>query len=250
MVTSSFKSANDILAFPPSLIPTSPTLAGYKQAFTFQPFAEQYFNSLYIAVIVTAATMALASLAGYGFARLRFPGQNLLFVVVLAGLLVPSEVTIVPLFQMFNKWGMINTSWPLLLGTTFGASSVIGTFIMRQFFITLPKELEEAASLDGLGRFRTWWLIALPLARPALAAVAIFAFLNVWNLYLEPTVYLSSPGKYTLPEALTHFVDTYGTPMWNTQLAGATMTAIPVLIVFLFAQRQFVEGLAQSGLKG
>lgn len=250
MVTSSFKTVNDILAFPPSLVPLHPTLRGYSQAFSFQPFAEQYFNSIYISVIVTVVTVVISAMAGYGFARIRFPGQNLLFLVVLAGLLVPSEVSIVPLFQMFNKWGMINTSWPLLLGTSFGAYSVMGTFIMRQFFITLPKELEEAASLDGLGRFGTWWRIAMPLARPAIAAVAIFAFLNVWNLYLEPTVYLSSPSRYTLPEALTHFVDTYGTPMWNTQLAGATMTAIPVLIVFLFAQRQFVEGLAQTGLKG
>jgi multiple sugar transport system permease protein len=250
MITSSFKTVNDIFAFPPSLLPLSPTMAAYVKAFTFQPFARQYFNSAYIAVVVTVTTMLISSMAGYAFARIRFRGQNILFLVVLVGLLIPSEVTIVPLFQMFNTLGLVNTHWPLILVTSFGAPSVLATFIMRQFFISLPGELEEAARLDGLGRPAIWWRIAMPLARPALAAVAIFTFLNVWNLYLEPTVYLTSPELFTLPQALTRFVDAYSGPMWNVQLAAATLTALPVLIVFVAAQRQFVEGLAQTGLKG
>lgn len=250
MITSSFKSVQEIFSFPPSLLPLSPTTAAYVKAFTFQPFARQYFNSAYIAVVVTALTMLVSSMAGYAFARIRFRGQNLLFVVVLIGLLIPSEVTIVPLFQVFNTLGLINTHWPLILVTSFGAPSVLATFIMRQFFISLPGELEEAARLDGLGRPAIWWRIAMPLARPALAAVAIFTFLNVWNLYLEPTVYLTSPELFTLPQALTRFTDAYSGPMWNVQLAAATMTAVPVLIVFVVAQRQFVQGLAQTGLKG
>ncbi|WP_223692046.1 carbohydrate ABC transporter permease [Leifsonia poae] len=250
MITSSFKTVNEIFAFPPSLIPLDPTMAAYVKAFTFQPFARQYFNSAYIAVVVTVVTMTISSMAGYAFARIRFPGQNVLFLVVLVGLLIPSEVTIVPLFQMFNTLGLVNTHWPLILVTSFGAPSVLATFIMRQFFISLPVELEEAARLDGLGRPAIWWRIAMPLARPALAAVAIFTFLNVWNLYLEPTVYLTSPELFTLPQALTRFVDAYSGPMWNVQLAAATMTAVPVLIVFVVAQRQFVQGLAQTGLKG
>jgi multiple sugar transport system permease protein len=159
-------------------------------------------------------------------------------------------VTIVPLFQMFLKLGMINTHWPLILVPIFGAPSIFSTFIMRQFFISLPGELEEAARVDGLGRFRIFWKIALPLATPALAAVAIFTFLQSWNLYLEPIVYLSTPEKFTLPQALTQFTDAYGGPMWNIQLAAATLTALPVLIVFIVAQKQFVEGLAHTGLKG
>lgn len=250
MITSSFKSVQEIFSFPPSLVPLSPTTAAYVKAFTFQPFARQYFNSAYIAVVVTVLTMLVSSMAGYAFARIRFRGQNVLFVVVLIGLLIPSEVTIVPLFQMFNALGLINTHWPLILVTSFGAPSVLATFIMRQFFISLPGELEEAARLDGLGRPAIWWRIAMPLARPALAAVAIFTFLNVWNLYLEPTVYLTSPELFTLPQALTRFTDAYSGPMWNVQLAAATMTAVPVLIVFVVAQRQFVQGLAQTGLKG
>lgn len=250
MITSSFKPDNEIFQFPPTLWPQSPTLEAYETAFTFQPFAQQYFNSAYIAVIVTTVTILISSMAGYAFARIRFPGANLLFIVVLLGLLIPSEVTIVPLFQMFNALGLVNTHWPLILVTSFGAPSVLATFIMRQFFIAIPGELEEAGRLDGLGRPAIWWRIAMPLARPALAAVGIFTFLHVWNLYLEPTVYLTSPELFTLPQALTRFVDTYSGPMWNVQLAAATMTAVPVLIVFVIAQRQFVEGLAQTGLKG
>lgn len=250
MITSSFKPIGEIFAFPPTLWPQHPTIQPYIDAFTEQPFLLQYWNSMYIAVVVTAATMLFSAMAGYAFARIRFPGVNALFLVVLVGLLVPSEVTIVPLFQLFNQLGLVNTHWPLLLVTTFGAPSVLATFIMRQYFVTLPVELEEAARLDGLGRAAIWWRIAMPLAKASLGAVAIFTFLHTWNLYLEPTVYLQSPELFTLPQALTRYTDAYGGQMWNVQLAAATMTAVPVLVVFVLAQRQFVEGLAQTGLKG
>ncbi|MDQ1130263.1 carbohydrate ABC transporter permease [Microbacterium sp. SORGH_AS_0888] len=250
MITSSFKPLNEIFQVPPSLFAAQPSWDAYAEAFSFQPFARQYFNSVYIAIVVTVVTMIVSSLAGYAFARIRFVGSNVLFLVVLVGLLVPSEVTIVPLFQMFKGWGMINTHWPLILVTALAGPCVLATFIMRQFFLTLPVELEEAARLDGLGRPAIWWRIALPLAGPALSAVAILTFLSSWNLYLEPTVYLTSPELFTLPQALTRFTDAYGGEMWNVQLAAATMTVVPVLVVFLIAQRQFVEGLAHSGLKG
>jgi len=251
MVTSSVKPISQIFAFPPELIPHTFDWSSYADVFRLQPFAQQYWNSCYIAAIVTVGTMAVSSLAGYAFARIRFPGSNLLFMVVLLGLLMPTEVTIVPLFQMFLKAGMVNTHWPLILVPMLGGMpSVFSTFVMRQFFIALPVELEEAARVDGLGRFKIFWTIALPLARPALAEVAIFTFLQSWNLYLEPIVYLTSPEKYTLPQALTQYVDVYQGPMWNIQLAAATLTALPVLVVFIFAQRQFIEGLAHTGLKG
>ena len=250
MVTSSLKPISDIFVFPPQLFPTHPDWSTYKQVFTIQPFAQQYWNSAWIAAVVTTATLAISSMAGYAFARIRFPGANALFIVVLTGLLIPSEVTIVPLFRMFLKLGWVNTHWPLVLIPVFGAPSVFATFVMRQFFIALPAELEEAARVDGLGRFRIFRTIALPLARPALASVAIFTFLHSWNLYLEPIVFLSTPSKFTLPQALTQYTDAYGGPMWNIQLAAATLTALPVLIVFVLAQKQFVEGLAHTGLKG
>jgi multiple sugar transport system permease protein len=250
MVTSSLKPISDIFVFPPQLFPADPDWSSYRQVFTVQPFLQQYWNSAWIAAVVTLGTLALSSMAGYAFARIRFPGADALFVVVLTGLLIPSEVTIVPLFRMFLALGWINTHWPLVLIPVFGAPSVFATFVMRQFFITLPGELEEAARVDGLGRFEIFRTIALPLARPALASVAIFTFLNSWNLYLEPIVFLSTPSKFTLPQALTQYTDAYGGPMWNIQLAAATLTALPVLLVFVLAQKQFVEGLAHTGLKG
>jgi multiple sugar transport system permease protein len=250
MVTSSFKPIAEIFAFPPALIPQTIDPSSYSRVFELQPFATQYFNSAYIAAIVTLGTMAVASLAGYAFARIRFPGQNLLFMFVLLGLLIPAEATIVPLFRFFLRLGLVNTHWPLILVPIFGAPSVFATFVRRQFFISLPVELEDAARIDGLGRINIFWYIALPLARPALAAVAIFTFLHSWNLYLEPIVFLSSPEKFTLPQALTQFTDAYGGPMWNVQLAAATLTALPVLVVFVVAQRHFIEGLAHTGLKG
>ncbi|MDM0107655.1 carbohydrate ABC transporter permease [Variovorax sp. J22R24] len=250
MVTSSLKPISDIFVFPPQLFPTHPDWSTYTQVFTIQPFAQQYWNSAWIAAVVTAGTLAVSSMAGYAFARIRFPGANALFMVVLTGLLIPSEVTIVPLFRMFLKLGWVNTHWPLVLIPIFGAPSVFATFVMRQFFIALPQELEEAARVDGLGRFKIFRTIALPLARPALASVAIFTFLHSWNLYLEPIVFLSTPSKFTLPQALTQYTDAYGGPMWNIQLAAATLTALPILIVFVLAQKQFVEGLAHTGLKG
>jgi multiple sugar transport system permease protein len=250
MVTSSVKPISDIFAFPPDLWPRRFDFSTYGKVFELQPFVQQYWNSAYIAALVTVGTMIVSSMAGYAFARIRFPFADTIFMVVLLGLLIPSEVTIVPLFQMFLKWGMINTHWPLILVPIFGAPSVFATFVMRQFFIALPGELEEAARVDGLGRFKIFWIIALPLAKPALGAVAIFTFLHSWNLYLEPIVFLSSINMFTLPQALTQFTDAYGGAMWNIQLAAATMTAIPVLLVFIIAQKQFVEGLAHTGLKG
>lgn len=250
MITSSVKPISDIFAFPPDLWPRRFDWTTYQKVFELQPFAQQYWNSAYIAAIVTVGTMIFSSMAGYAFARIKFPGANFLFTVVLLGLLIPSEVTIVPLFQIFLKWGMINTHWPLILVPIFGAPSVFATFVMRQFFIALPGELEEAARVDGLGRFKIFWIIALPLAKPALGAVAIFTFLHSWNLYLEPIVFISARNMFTLPQALTQFTDAYGGAMWNIQMAAATMTALPVLVVFIIAQKQFVEGLAHTGLKG
>ncbi|KAA3509582.1 carbohydrate ABC transporter permease [Agrobacterium rosae] len=250
MVTSSIKPISDIFAFPPQLIPQTYDWTTYSKVFELQPFVQQYWNSAYIAAVVTIGTMVVSSMAGYAFARIRFPYADTIFMIVLLGLLIPSEVTIVPLFQIFLKAGMVNTHWPLILVPIFGAPSVFATFVMRQFYVTLPAELEEAARVDGLGRFKIFRKIALPLAKPALASVAIFTFLHSWNLFLEPIVFLSSADKFTLPQALTQYTDAYGGPMWNIQLAAATLTALPVLIVFIIAQKQFVEGLAHTGLKG
>jgi multiple sugar transport system permease protein len=250
MVTTSFRPISQVFAFPPPLWPSDGTLQPYRDALTLQPFVQQYWNSLYIAVLVTVGTIAVSSMAGYAFARIRFPGANVLFVVVLLGLLVPSEVTIVPLFQLVNRLGLIDTHWPLVVIPVLGAPSVLATFIMRQFFLALPGELEDAGRIDGLTRFGVFRRIAFPLAGPAIGAVGIFTFLHSWNLFLEPLVFLSSKEMFTLPQALTQYVDAYGGPVYNVQLAATTMTVLPVLLVFVIAQRQFVQGLAHTGLKG
>lgn len=250
MISSSLKSTSEILRVPPTLWPMNPDFSIYRSVFELQPFARQYWNSVYIAVVVTLGTMVVSSLAGYGFARIRFRGSNLLFLVVLAGLLVPIEVTIVPMFRAATAMGLYDTHWPLIIIPIFGAPSVLATFIMRQFFVTIPDELEEAGRIDGLGRWGVFRKVSLPLAGPALASVGIITFLKSWNMYLEPVVFLSSRENFTLPRALTQYVDAYGGPMWNIQLAATTLTAVPVLIVFIFAQRYFIQGLAQSGLKG
>ncbi|MDJ0333888.1 carbohydrate ABC transporter permease [Salinibacterium sp. G-O1] len=249
MVSSSFKPLSQIMEYPPTLLPRDPTLDAYVAVFE-QPFLLQYWNSLYIAVLVTLGTLAVSAMAGYAFARIRFPGVNALFLVVLLGLMLPAEVTIIPLFQLFTALDLNNTHWPLIIMPIFGASSVMGTFVMRQFFLGIPQELEDAGSMDGLNRFGIFRRIALPLARPSLAAVAILSFLASWNAFLEPLVFLSSRDKFTLPLALTQYTDSVGLPIWNVQQAAATLTVRPVLLVFVFMQRYFVQGLAQTGVKG
>lgn len=250
MATASLLGVNEVFAKPPNLLPIHPQWSNYQRVFSMQPFAHQYVNSLYIALVVTVGTVAVSALAGYAFARIRFPGQNVLFVCVLSGMLMPSEVTIIPLFRMVRSLGLADTHWPLIVIPILGAPSVLGTFIFRQLFIALPGELEEAGRIDGLGRFGLFARIALPLAKPAIASVAIFTFLQSWNLYLEPLVYLSSKDKFTLPLALTQYADAYGGPIWNVQLAATTLSAVPILVVFVVAQRYFIEGLSHTGLKG
>lgn len=250
MVSSSLKPAAEVMAFPPSLVPTSPRWSTYAEVFDRAPFARQYVNSVYIAVVVTLGTVAVSATAGYAFARMRFRGRNLLFVVLLSALLVPNEVTIIPLFRMMTRLGFVDSHVPLIVIPVFGAQSVLGTFLMRQFFLALPRDLEEAAAVDGLGRVGTFWHIALPLARPPIAALAILSFLNSWNLFLEPLVFLSSRDLFTLPLALTQYVDAYGTPIWNVQLAATTLTVVPVVAVFVVAQRSFVQSLTGTGIKG
>ncbi len=250
MITSSLLPENEVLSYPPKLLPLHPRWSNYKAAFAHYPLAHQYLNSLYIALLVTAGTMVVASLSGYAFARIPFPGSKVLFPLILTGLLIPTEVTIIPLFKMVDRLGLTNTHWPLIVIPVLGAPSVLGTFVMRQFFLAVPDELEDAGRMDGLNRFGLYFRVALPLARPALASVAIFTFLNSWNMYLEPLVYETDKRNYTLPVALTQYTDAYGSHLWNVQLAASVTTVVPVLAVFVAAQRHFVEGLAQTGLKG
>ena len=250
MITSSLKTASEVFAFPPTLLPPSWQWSNFVDVFTFQPFARQYFNSLYIAASVTVLTILLSAMAGYAFARVRFPLRNLVFLVLLSALMMPSEVTIIPNFFLFSSLGWLDSHMPLILLPVFGANGVVGTFLMRQFFVQLPTALEDAAMIDGLGRFGIFWRIALPLARPIMAALAILSFLYSWNLFLEPLVFLNSQHLFTLPLALNSITDNYGLPIWHLQLAATTLAVVPVLVIYVLAQRHVVQSFTMSGVKG
>ncbi len=250
MLSAAFKGPAEIFATPPTLIPDTMRWSNFLEVFSYQPFARQYVNSLYIAALVSGLTLLFASLAGYALARIRFAGSALLLLLLISALMMPEEVTIIPNFFLMRELGLMNTHAPLVLLPVFGSQGVLATFLMRQYFMALPKELEEAAYLDGLSRFGVWWKIALPLSRPALAAVGIITFLNSWNLFLEPLVFISDVRLFTLPLALANFTDAYGLPLWHLQLAATSLAVIPTLIVYIAAQRQIIESFALSGVKG
>lgn len=249
MVTTSLKTSAEVFRFPPTLFPENWMWSNYVDAFMIRPLAAQYFNSVYIAILVTIGTIAVSALAGYAFARIRFRGRNVLFVVLLSALLLPEEVTIIPLYRLVLAFGWIDSHIPLIVIPVFGAGAVVGAFLMRQYFLSLPEELEDAGRIDGLSRFGIFWYIALPLARPAVAALTILAFLGSWNAFLEPLIFLRNRTLFTLPVALTTYVDTYGAPLWPTQFAATTLTVLPIAIVFMLAQRHFIAGLTAGGLK-
>ena len=250
MITASFKKPIDLFQFPPPLIPPYLEFANFTTAFSFQPFARHYANSLYIAFTVTLGVLFITSLAGYAFARIKFKGSGFLFILLLSALMMPSEVTIVPNFVFMDKLGFTDTHLPLLLLPIFGSGGIVSMFMMRQFFLSLPVELEDAARMDGLGRFGIFLKIALPIARPAMAAVAILTFLGAWNSFLEPFIFLNDLNLFTLPLSLRNFRDAYGSPLWTIQLAATTMSVLPVLIFYIVAQKQVIESFSYSGVKG
>ncbi|NMC47368.1 MAG: carbohydrate ABC transporter permease [Chloroflexi bacterium] len=250
MATSSFKTYKEIFAYPPTLLPESWHFENFITAFTYQPFGRQYLNSLYISLTVTAGVLIVSSLSGYAFARINFKGRNFLFMLLLSSLMMPPEVTIIPNYLIMNRLGWTNTHIPLIIIPILGAGGVFATFMMRQFFISLPKDMEDAAKIDGLGWWGIFWKIGLPLAKAPIAAVAIITFLNSWNSFLEPLIYLNDTQKYTIPLALTGYIDAYGAPMWSVQMAATTLSVLPVLIFFILAQQQVVESFAMSSVKG
>ncbi len=251
MASTSLKPEFDVFGYPPQLVPIRLRLENYADIFSQAPFARQYLSSLYIGAANVVTTAAIASMAGYALARLRFPGRFLVLPLLLSALLLPNEILIVPQYALMSSLGLIGTQIPLILEPAFGAPGVVGTFLMRQFFMSLPRELEEAGRVDGLSAFGVFVRIALPLSSPALATLAIMTFLSSWNAYLEPLVFTSGrPELITLPVALNEFTNFDGTPQYALQMAATTLSIVPVAIVFLVAQRHIVEGIARSGLKG
>jgi multiple sugar transport system permease protein len=251
MISTSLKPEFDVFGYPPRIVPLRFRLENYADIFSQAPFARQYFNSLYIGVANVLATAVVASMAGYALARLRFPGRVLVLPMLLSALLLPNEIVIVPQYALMSSLGLVGSHVPLLLEPVFGAPAIVGTFLMRQFFVSLPSELEDAGRVDGLSALGVFLRIALPLSAPALATLAIMTFLASWNAYLEPLVFTSGrPELITLPVALNEFTNFDGTPQYALQMAATTLSIVPVAIVFLAAQRHIVEGIARAGLKG
>ena len=250
MFTASLKPIEEVFSFPASLIPNDFQISNYAEVFRLQPFLRQYWNSMSIAVVVTIISVTISTMGGYAFARINFKWRSKVFIILLSALLMPAEVTLIPIFRLMVKSGLSDTFFPIVIIPAFGAHAVVGLFLMRQFFLDFPNELEEAAEIDGLSRFKVFTKIALPLAGPAIASLAILSFLYSWNLFLEPLVFLTEPNKYTLPVVLPQFTDTYGAPIFNVQLAATSLSVIPVMIVFVMAQRHFIRGITMTGLKG
>jgi len=248
MVSTSLKEPAKIFVFPPEFIPSPIRFENYVEVLKSIPFHLFYWNSVYIATLVTVGTVFFASLAGYAFARLPFVGRNIVFLLLLSTMMIPNEVTSIPMFLFMRELGFINTHVPLIILPIFGAGGVFGVFVMRQFFLGMPKELEEAAMIDGCSRRRTYWNIMLPLAKPAVATLTIFTFLTCWNDFFDPLIFINDRELMTLPLALSLFTDEAGTA-WHHLMSASVMATVPLLIVFFFAQKQFIEGVAMTGLK-
>lgn len=249
MVSGSLKTINEILRYPPTFIPEVVRWDNYAQVFQLQPFARQILNSVLIMALVCCLTLLLAVPAGYALARVRPVASGALFVLLLSGVFVPPEAMIVPLFRTAAKLGWTDTYIPLVVFTSLLATAPVAMFILRQAFLTLPAQFEEAATLDGSGRWRTMVQIYLPLVKPSIASAVVFSAWFSWNQFLEPLVYLRSRELLTVPVALTLFEDPLAGPRWHIQMAATTLSVLPVLLVFLFAQRHVVAGLTAGGLK-
>jgi len=246
MASTAFKDPGSAFDYPPSWIPHPFTFENFREVWTIVPFSRYMFNSLFVSVCVTFGEVLTSALAAYAFARLRFPGREPLFLLYLATLMIPGQVTIIPNFILMRYLGWIDTYQGLIVPTAFTA---LGTFLLRQYFLSIPRELEEAARVDGASYFETWWRIIMPLASPALATLGVFSFMGSWNSFLWPFIMVSSSDMRTLTVALRSFQSEYGTE-WGLMMAGSLLAMLPMLVIFLAAQRYFVRGIATTGFGG
>ena len=248
MVLSSLKTVREIYAFPPRFLPETVQWSNYLDAWRALPFDRFFLNSVLIAVATTAGTIITCSMAGYSFARLRYPGRNALFLVYLSTMTIPFPVLMIPLFIIARRFGMVDTLWGVVLPAIFSAW---GTFLVRQFVLTIPRELDDAARLDGASFFRIYRDIILPLSKPVLATLGIFTFLGAWNSFIWPLLMLSSTDNKTLPLGLQLFNSRSAMRVpWHQIMAASTFSIIPVLLIFILGQRYYIRGIALSGLKG
>ncbi|MBI4531324.1 MAG: carbohydrate ABC transporter permease [Candidatus Latescibacteria bacterium] len=249
MISSSFKNEYEMFAYPPVWIPNPARWDNYTRAWNALPFTVFLRNTLFIIVGRLIGELLSCSLVAYGFARLRARGKNVLFLLLLATMMLPGQVTMIPLYIGFSRLGWVDTFKPLIVPAFFGAAFYI--FMLRQFFLNIPLELDEAAKIDGASHVRIWWNIFLPLAKPPLLAIAIFLFMGTWNDFMGPLIYLQSTEKFVLSIGLQLF-RSYGeyATRWDLIMAASVAISIPPLCVFFLSQKTFIRGVALTGLKG
>lgn len=247
MFSTSFRTPAESFTLPPQWIPLEPRFENYLQVFESVPFFAFILNSVKVTVIVTLAQLFFCSTAAYAFARLNFPAKNTLFLLLMSSLMVPGSVTIVPIFILIRYLNLADTHWSLILPAI---TSAFGIFLLRQFFLTIPNELEDAAKIDGANPFQIYSRIILPLGAPALSVLAIFTFNGTWNEFFRPLIFLKTWEKFTLPLGLITLRGVEGTGSISVVLAGVSLSILPILLVFLFAQRFLIEGITLTGLKG
>jgi len=246
MLSTALKSDQFILSMPPQFIPDPLTTESFTRLFELYPMFRIFGNSLFVAIAITVGQLITCSMAAYAFARMRFRGSNIVFLLYLATLMIPSQVTITPLFILMRNLGWVNTYQGIVAP---GVFSAFGTFLLRQYFLTLPRELEEAAFIDGANHWTVFRHIILPLSLPALATLTVFAFMEAWNSYLWPLFVARDIEIMTLPVALATLHGRYLTE-WNLVMAGSAITILPMIIVFVLAQKYFIRGVVMSGIKG
>jgi multiple sugar transport system permease protein len=246
MISSSLKPDYQVLEYPPRWLPNPVRWANYAEALTYVPFGRYTLNTLFIASMTIFGHLLSCTLVAYAFARLRAPGKDILFLIMLATMMLPYPVTMIPIYIGFESMGWVNTFLPLIVPAFFGSPFYI--FLMRQFFLTLPVELEDAARIDGANTPQIIWHVILPISKPALATVAIFTFQASWNDFLGPLIYLHDQTKYTVSLGLSFFRSSYDV-RWAYLMAASLVTMLPVIILFFLAQRLFIEGITLTGIK-
>ncbi|HLG50637.1 MAG: carbohydrate ABC transporter permease [Chloroflexi bacterium] len=249
MISTSLKTTDQTAAIPIIWVPIPPQWHNYIDALTAEDFGLFFRNTAIITVGSLIGTVLSSSLAAFGFARLRAPGRNFLFILVLSTLMLPAPVTIVPRFILFTKLHWINTFLPLIVPAWFGGGA-FNVFLLRQFFMTVPREMDEAARIDGAGFFQIYWRIMLPMSLPALGIVCIFHFIYAWNDFFEPLIFLNNNNVWTVAIGLAGFTAAYGGTAWNLLMAASLVAMLPCVLLFFVAQRYFVQGVVITGVKG
>lgn len=246
MVSASFMTSGEATTFPPHIVPQNATLSQYRELFVRLDIGRAFFSSALVATLVTVFSVFFSSMAGYAFGKLRFRGRERMFGILLVALVIPPQVGMLPLFLLMKQLHLVNTYWGVIIPSL---ATVFGIFLVRQFMLSIPQELLEAARIDGAGEFRIYWSIVLPLARPILATLATFMFMSTWNDFMWPLIILSDQSHYTLPVAIASLVGEHALDV-ELMMAGSVITVLPVLVLFVVLQRYYIEGLMMGSVKG